>query len=140
MTGSVSLEPMIYFLIIFMWTPPHFWALALFSGEDYRRANIPMMPNVAGDESTRRQVLAYSLLLAPLGLLPYLLGYTGPAYGIAALILGAEFVRRAVMLWRRRDADNNRAAKRLFAYSIFYLFAIFAVRLVEAASAGLLGG
>jgi protoheme IX farnesyltransferase len=139
-TGGVTLEPLLYFLIIFMWTPPHFWALALFSGEDYARARIPMMPNVAGDESTRRQILVYTLLLAPIGALPWLLGMAGPAYGVAALILGTEFVRRAFLLWRRRDADNNRAARRLFGYSIAYLFGLFAVRLVEAASAGLVGG
>ena len=140
MTGEVSLEPLVYFLIIFMWTPPHFWALALFTRDDYARAGMPMMPNVAGDESTRRQILAYAVLLAPIGALPWLLGHAGPVYGLAALLLGAEFVRRACVLWRRGDADGNRAAKGLFGYSIVYLFALFAVRLVEAASAGLIGG
>ena len=140
MTGQVALEPLVYFLMIFMWTPPHFWALALFTREDYARVGIPMMPNVAGDESTRRQILVYAGLLAPVGGLPYFLGYAGPVYGLAALALGAEFVRRAVLLWRRRDADQNRAAKRLFAYSIVYLFGLFGVRLIEAASAGLIGG
>ena len=140
MTGQVSLEPLVYFLIVFMWTPPHFWALALFARDDYARVGIPMMPNVAGDESTRRQILVYSLLLAPIGGLPYLLGYAGPLYGVAALLFGAEFVRRAALLWRRRDENANRAAKSLFGYSIVYLFGIFGVRLVEAASAGLIGG
>jgi protoheme IX farnesyltransferase len=140
MTGHVSLEPVVYFLIIFMWTPPHFWALALFARDDYARVGIPMMPNVAGDESTRRQVLAYSLLLAPIGALPYLLGYAGPLYGIAAIVLGAEFIRRAALLWRQRDAAHNRAAKSLFGYSILYLFALFGVRLIESVSAGWIGG
>ena len=79
-----------------MWTPPHFWALALFTRDDYARAGIPMMPNVAGDESTRRQILVYAVLLAPIGALPWLLGHAGPLYGVAALLLGAEFVRRAL--------------------------------------------
>ncbi len=140
MTGQVSLEPVVYFLIIFMWTPPHFWALALFTREDYGRVGIPMMPNVAGDESTRRQVLAYSVLLALVGGLPAFLGFAGPLYAVAALLLGAEFIRRAVLLWQRRDADGNRAAKRLFGYSILYLFALFGVRLLESLFAGLIGG
>jgi protoheme IX farnesyltransferase len=131
-TGNVALEPLLLFLVIFMWTPPHFWALALFTSGDYERAGVPMMPNVAGAESTRRQILFYSVLLAPIGALPWLLAGAGPAYGIAALLLGAEFLRRAYVLWRRREADANRAAKSLFAFSIVYLFALFAVRLGEA--------
>ena len=140
MTGQVSLEPLVYFLIIFVWTPPHFWALAVFARDDYARAGIPMLPNVAGDESTRRQILTYSVLLAAVGVLPWALGHAGPAYGIAAALLGAEFVRRAVLLWRERDANNHRAARRLFGYSILYLFGLFGVRLVEAAAVGLVGG
>jgi protoheme IX farnesyltransferase len=140
MTGQVSLEPLVYFLIVFMWTPPHFWALALFAREDYQRVGIPMMPNVAGDESTRRQILIYAALLAPIGLLPFILGEAGPLYGAAALLLGAAFGRRAVVLWLRRDAERNRAAKSLFGYSIVYLFGLFGVRLIEAASAGWIGG
>ena len=140
MTGQVSLEPLVYFLIIFMWTPPHFWALALFTRDDYARAGIPMMPNVAGNESTRRQILIYSALLAAIGVLPWLFGHAGPAYGVAAVLLGAEFVRRAVVLWRQGNADGHRAAKRLFGYSILYLFGLFGVRLVEAVTVGLVGG
>ena len=140
MTGGVSLEPLLYFLVIFMWTPPHFWALALFTRGDYESAGIPMMPNVAGDESTRRQILFYSLLLAPVGALPFLLGTAALPYGVASLVLGAELVRRAFLLWRRREADKHRAAKKLFAFSIFYLFALFAVRLAELAAIRLVGG
>jgi len=139
MTGGVALEPLLLFLVIFMWTPPHFWALALFTHGDYQRAGVPMMPNVAGAASTRLQILVYSLLLAPIGALPWLLGHAGPAYGVAAALLGAEFVRRAALLWRRGDAGDNRAAKRLFGFSIVYLFALFAVRLVEAGAATLMG-
>jgi protoheme IX farnesyltransferase len=140
MTGSVSLEPLLYFLVVFMWTPPHFWALALFTRSDYARAGIPMLPNVAGDEAARRHILAYALLLAPIGALPWLFGDAGLAYGLAAVALGGEFVRRAASLCLRRDGDDNRAAKSLFGFSILYLFALFAVRLAEALLAGPIGG
>jgi protoheme IX farnesyltransferase len=131
-TGGLSLEPLLLFLVIFVWTPPHFWALALFTQGDYQRAGIPMMPNVAGVESTRRQILIYALALAPAGALPWLFGHAGLLYGAAALALGAEFVRRAIVLLRRGEADNNRAAKSLFGFSILYVFALFAARLAEA--------
>jgi protoheme IX farnesyltransferase len=140
MTGGVSLEPLLYFLIIFMWTPPHFWALALFTRDDYERAGIPMMPNIAGELSTRRQILIYSVLLTLVGLSPWMLGYAGPAFGAAAAVLGLEFMRRAYVLGRRGDADNHRAAKKLFGFSIVYLFGLFGVRLVETVITGSLGG
>jgi protoheme IX farnesyltransferase len=140
MTGGVSLEPGLYFLIIFMWTPPHFWALALFTRDDYERAGIPMMPNIAGDLSTRRQILIYSVLLTLVGVSPWMLGYAGPAFGAAAALLGLEFMRRAYVLGRRGDADNHRAAKKLFGFSIVYLFGLFGVRLVETVIIGSLGG
>ncbi len=131
-TGSVSLESLILFLIIFLWTPPHFWALALFKSDDYARAGIPMMPNVAGQASTRRQIFAYALILAPVGVLPWLLGYTTPAYGVVSIVLGAGFVWYA---WKVLGmADDDRAmkpAKALFGYSLLYLFAIFAAYLVD---------
>lgn len=131
-TGSVSLESIILFLIIFLWTPPHFWALALFKSEDYGRAGIPMMPNVAGEASTRRQIFAYALVLAPVGVLPWLLGYTTPIYGVASVLLGVGFVWYA---WKVLGmADDDRAmkpAKALFAYSLLYLFAIFAAYLAD---------
>ncbi|QKC91475.1 protoheme IX farnesyltransferase [Mesorhizobium sp. NZP2234] len=131
-TGSVRLESIILFLIIFLWTPPHFWALALFKSEDYERAGIPMMPNVAGQASTRRQIFAYALVLAPVGVLPWLLGYTTPFYGVAAILLGLGFVWYA---WKVLGmADDDRAmkpAKALFAYSLLYLFAIFAAYLAD---------
>ncbi|MER9339577.1 heme o synthase [Mesorhizobium sp. M0601] len=129
-TGSVSLESLVLFLVIFLWTPPHFWALALFKSEDYAKAGIPMMPNVAGQASTRRQIFAYALVLAPVGVLPWVLGFTTPVYGIVALLLGAGFVWYA---WRvLQMADDDRAmkpAKALFGYSLLYLFAIFAAYL-----------
>ena len=138
-SGGVSLEPLLLFLVIFVWTPPHFWALALFTRGDYERAGIPMMPNVAGEASTRRQILGYALVLAPVGALPWLFGHAGPVYGVAAALLGAEFLRRAFVLQRTRDAENHRAAKSLFWFSILYLFALFAVRLAEALFPALTG-
>ncbi len=131
-TGGLALEPLLLFLVIFVWTPPHFWALALFTRGDYARAGIPMMPNVAGEESTRFQILLYSILLAPVGTLPWLLGGAGMAYAAGSIVLGAEFVRRAATLYRHGDQDKNRAAKSLFGFSILYLFSLFALRLAEA--------
>jgi protoheme IX farnesyltransferase len=139
-SGGVTLEPVVYFLIIFMWTPPHFWALALFTRDDYARAGVPMLPNVAGDATTRLHILAYAALLAPIGALPFVLGYAGPLYGAAAVVLGAEFVRRAGLLYWRADAENNAVARGLFGFSILYLFGLFAVRLVEVALSGSFGG
>ncbi|MER9678353.1 heme o synthase [Mesorhizobium sp. M0184] len=129
-TGSVSLESLVLFLIIFLWTPPHFWALALFKSEDYAKAGIPMMPNVAGQASTRRQIFAYALVLAPVGVLPWVLGFTTPVYGIVALLLGAGFVWYAWKVLQMADDDRAmKPAKALFGYSLLYLFAIFAAYL-----------
>ena len=121
-TGGLSIEPLILFAVIFMWTPPHFWALALFRNEDYVRANVPMMPVVSGAAETRRQILIYAVLLAPLALAPALIGMTSMAYGIVAGALGLNFVRLSWALYRRPD---DAAAKRLFAFSILYLFLLF---------------
>jgi len=131
-TGTVSLESLVLFLIIFLWTPPHFWALALFKSEDYARAGIPMMPNVAGEASTRRQIFAYALILAPVGVLPWLLGFTTPAYGVISAILGAGFVWYAWKVLQMTDDDRvMKPAKALFGYSLLYLFAIFAIYLAD---------
>jgi protoheme IX farnesyltransferase len=131
-TGSVTLEPVILFLIIFLWTPPHFWALALFKADEYGRAGIPMMPNVAGAASTRRQIFAYSVVVAIVGLLPWWLDYAGAPYGAVAAVLGAGFVWYAWKVLRMADGDREmRPAKLLFAYSLLYLFAIFAVYLAD---------
>ena len=121
-TGGLSIEPLILFAVIFMWTPPHFWALALFRNEDYVRANVPMLPVVSGAAETRRQILIYAVLLAPLALAPALIGMTSMAYGIVAGALGLNFVRLSWALYRRPD---DAAAKRLFAFSILYLFLLF---------------
>jgi protoheme IX farnesyltransferase len=121
-TGSLSIEPLILFAVIFMWTPPHFWALALFRNDDYMRANVPMMPVVAGEAETRRQILIYAILLAPLALAPALVGMTSMVYGIVVAALDINFIRLSWVLYRRPD---DAAAKRLFAFSILYLFLLF---------------
>jgi protoheme IX farnesyltransferase len=131
-TGSVSVESIVLFLIIFFWTPPHFWALALVKSDDYARAGVPMLPVVAGEAETRRQILVYSLILAPLGVAPAFLGHAGLVYGAAATILGVVFVAMAFEIWRKGSGEAGAsAARRLFAYSILYLFLLFAMLLVE---------
>ena len=121
-TGSIDLLPLVMFAIIFMWTPPHFWALALFSQEDYERAGLPMLPNVAGVRATKIQMLVYTLLLAPLAMAPWFLGYAGAVYAGIAGILSALFVIAAV---RVLQDNGTKAAKLMFGYSVFYLFALF---------------
>ena len=131
-TGSVSYESIVLFLIIFMWTPPHFWALAMFKSDDYKRAGIPMMPVVSGMAETRKQILIYSILLAPIGVLPAILGFASFAYGVAASALGVGFVILAIRVYRMGDDDKVMLpAKRLFGFSILYLFLLFAMLLVE---------
>jgi heme o synthase len=129
-TGGVAIESILLFLIIFFWTPPHFWALALWRTGDYARAGIPMLPVVAGAAETRRQILLYSVVLAPLGVAPWLLGYAGVLYGAVAIASGAVFLALAIRVKRERDGEH-RAAKQLFAFSILYLFLLFAVLLVD---------
>ena len=131
-TGGLAFEPLVLVAIIFMWTPPHFWALALVKADDYARAGVPMMPNVAGPAATRGQIVVYSLLLLPLGLVPALTGFAGAAYALTAAVLGAGFLALAVRVFRTRDGDPARkAALQLFAFSILYLFALFAMLLIE---------
>lgn len=129
-TGDVSLASLSLFLIIFFWTPPHFWALALLKNEDYRRAGIPMMPVVAGAASTKKQMLVYTLLLLPLALAPWFLGAAGKIYAIGAALLGVAFVVHAVLVLR---SDAPKPAARMFAFSIFYLSALFALLMFDAA-------
>ncbi len=131
-TGGVSLESFVLFLIIFLWTPPHFWALALYKSEDYRAAGVPMMPNVAGEASTRRQILAYSMLVAPVGVLPFFLGTGGEAYAIVSALLGIGFVYYAWGVYRMPDSDRTmKPAKALFKFSLLYLSGLFATLLIE---------
>jgi heme o synthase len=131
-TGSVSLDSILLFAIIFIWTPPHFWALALYRCRDYERVGVPMLPVVAGPDATRKQILIYSLLLVPLAILPAFTGLGGRAYLAASAILGVAFLGFAWKVYTvrtGRDADTH--AKRLFGFSILYLFLLFAVILVE---------
>jgi heme o synthase len=139
-TGTVTLESLILFLIIFFWTPPHFWALALFKATDYGAANIPMMPNVAGEPSTKRQMLIYALIVAPLGVSPYFLGFAGIAYGVASAVLGIMFVYYAFLVWQMPETDRvMKPAKKLFGFSLVYLFALFAILLGEALASKYMG-
>jgi protoheme IX farnesyltransferase len=136
-TGSVSLESVLLFLIILFWTPPHFWALALYRTQDYARAGVPMMPVVAGEVSTRWQVLLYTLVLVPLGIAPWALGFAGPVYGTVAIVTGAIMLGLAVQVLRERS-PAERASRNMFAFSILYLFLLYAVLLVERGWGGLL--
>ncbi len=136
-TGSLALEPVLLFLIIFVWTPPHFWALSLYRSEDYARAGIPMLPVVAGEDETRRQILFYTLVLAPLGVAPWLVGYAGPAYGAAALLLGGILIALALRV--RKEREGHRASKQLFGFSILYLFLLFAMLLIDRMPGALFG-
>jgi len=136
-TGSLSVEPALLFLIIFFWTPPHFWALALYRQQDFARAGIPMMPNVAGEVSTRWQIMLYTLTLVPLGIAPWLLGFAGPIYAAVSIVTGAIMLLLAWQVLRER-APAERASRNLFAFSILYLFLLFAVLLVERGWGGLL--
>jgi heme o synthase len=131
-TGSIGLESVLLFLIIFFWTPPHFWALSLWRAEEYARAGIPMLPVVAGRAETRRQILLYSILLAPVGASPWLLGYAGLLYGMTAIVAGAAMIGLSLHLMVLGDEDKGlRGAKRLFGVSILYLFVLFAVLLID---------
>src|SRR5712675_766910 len=127
-TGRIDLEPLILFLIIFLWTPPHFWALSLNRADEYGRAGVPMLPVVAGRAATTRQILIYSVVLLPISLLPWGFGFAGPIYGLAAAICGVILVGLAWQLDRSRHADRG-AAHRLFGFSILYLFVLFAALL-----------
>ena len=130
-TGSLSLAPIILVAIIFLWTPPHFWALSLFRSEDYARARVPMMPVVRGKQSTRRQIFAYALLLAPVGLLPAFVGIGGYLYLALSAMSGVWLLWEAASVWREKDETREPAARRLFGASIAYLFLLFAALIVE---------
>ncbi|MFT5180327.1 MAG: protoheme IX farnesyltransferase, partial [Alphaproteobacteria bacterium] len=127
-TGSISLDSIVLFLIIFMWTPPHFWALALYREGDYAKAGVPMLPVVAGPAETRRQMLIYTALLVPLTFAPVALGTAGLIYGVTAAALGGYFAWLAIQVVRTR---TDRAARRMFGFSILYLFVLFAALIAE---------
>jgi protoheme IX farnesyltransferase len=131
-TGGVSLESLLLFAVIFLWTPPHFWALALVRSRDYERAGVPMLPVVAGKAKTRTQILLYSVAMAVAGVAPGYFGPGGLAYLTLASIGGAIFVALAWQLYRAKEGIvGDRAARKLFAFSIFYLFGLFATLIVE---------
>jgi protoheme IX farnesyltransferase len=135
-TGGLGIESILLFLIIFFWTPPHFWALSLWRADDYARAGIPMLPVVSGPAETRKQILIYSLVLAPLGVLPWLVGYAGVLYGATSLVGGAGMIALAIRVKRETVLTG---AKQLFGFSILYLFVLFAVLLADDRLAHLLG-
>jgi protoheme IX farnesyltransferase len=133
-TGHVTLMPVLLFAIIFFWTPPHFWALALFVKSDYAKVGIPMMPVVAGEKATRQQILIYAVLLLPLSVLPWWIGGTGAIYGISAIALSTLFLALSIRVGLRERSgaeDTMKPEKQLFAYSVLYLFALFAVLVVD---------
>jgi protoheme IX farnesyltransferase len=131
-TGSISVEPLLLFLIIFFWTPPHFWALALFRSDDYARAGVPMLPVVAGPDATRLQILLYTIVLVAIAAAPWPLGYFDAIYGVTSLILGTGMLALAINVYVSRERSQSlRATRKLFAFSILYLFALFATLLLE---------
>jgi len=138
-TGRIDVASIALFLLIFMWTPPHFWALALWRNPDYAKAGVPMMPVVAGMESTKKQMLVYTLLLAPIALAPVYLGVAGWIYGATAIVLNAGFIYHAVRVLR---SDDMKWAKRMFGFSLLYLFLHFAVLMIDRAPGlvALIGG
>lgn len=131
-SGQIGLIGIVLFAIIFLWTPPHFWALALIKSDDYARAGVPMLPVVSGPDATRTQILVYTLILAPAGMLPWFLGFGGIAYGIVAGATGLAMVALALQVFRHREGRAaKQAAGRLFGFSILYLFLLFATLLAE---------
>ena len=136
-TGDVSVMPLLLFGIVFLWTPPHFWALALYACKDYDRAGVPMLPVVAGARNTRLQILLYTLGLAPFSVLPWALGYAGPTYGMAAIALGLGFILSAIRVWRdKQDAGGvsltgDVPARAMFRYSLAYLAILFAAVAID---------
>ena len=132
-TGDVTLMPVILFAIIFLWTPPHFWALALFMEADYSKAGVPMLPVTHGPAVTRRQILLYALVLVPVSLAPWALGYAGWMYGGVTALLGVMFLRDALAVSRNRAIAASEMApeKRLFKFSLLYLFLLFAALVAD---------
>lgn len=127
-TGTVSVESITLFTIIFIWTPPHFWALSLYRSDDYKAAGVPMMPLVHGRYETKKQILLYSIVLCPLGVAPFWLGTLGAVYGATSAILGVLFIGAA---WRVMKNDSEKNCKQLFGFSIFYLFFLFFAMIVD---------
>ena len=132
-TGAIDWTPIALFALIFLWTPPHFWALSLYRSGEYAKAGVPMMPVVAGHRRTKQQMLAYSVSLLPISLVPYLLGTAGPAYAVVAAAMSGLFVICAVRVKQEDGATTgHRAARRMFGFSILYLFALFLMLMIDA--------
>ncbi len=127
-TGDITVASIVLFCIIFFWTPPHFWALSLFANADYKRANIPMLPVVSGERTTKIQMMAYSLLMVPLSVAPYILNIAGIGYGIFAFVLSVFFL---FTNFRVLVDKTDRSAKLMFGYSVFYLFALFTALMID---------
>lgn len=130
-SGSLALAPLVLVMIIFVWTPPHFWALALWRSEDYAKAGVPMLPVVQGKTATRRQIVLYALALAPLGTVPAWIGLGGPLYLATAVLLGLMLSGQSVLVLKETDELREPAARRLFAISLAYVFLLFAALIVE---------
>lgn len=127
-TGDITLAPILLFCIIFFWTPPHFWALSLFANDDYKRANVPMLPVVAGERITKIQMMVYSVILIPLSISPYFVGVAGIWYGAAALALSLFFLYTNIKVLLDK---THKSAKLMFGYSVFYLFALFTALMID---------
>lgn len=139
-TGQVGIEAWVMFAIIFLWTPPHFWALALFKKGDYEAAGVPMLPNVAGERATQNQILIYSVVLVASGIAPLFVGMAGWLYGVVAVGLGAWFLWLAFDLWRASEKDRmKKIARSLFRFSLYYLFVLFVALAADHALALYLG-
>ena len=131
-TGGITLEPIILFLIIFIWTPSHFWALSLYKTEDYKKANIPMLPITSGVKTTKLNILVYAMILFPIAISPYLLNYSGLTYLFLSVVFSSYYVFISYRLFKSKDSKlEKKIASKLFAYSIFYLFIIFASILID---------
>jgi protoheme IX farnesyltransferase len=136
-TGDVGLLPLLMFLIVFLWTPPHFWSLSLFASGDYARAGVPMLPVVAGARATRRQIVLYTGLLVAASLSPWALGLAGPIYGVSAIALGGAFLWQSWRVWRDAQDEagvsltRDAPAKLAFRFSLYYLFVLFLALAVD---------
>lgn len=132
-TGDISLNSLVLFAIIFMWTPPHFWALSLFACKDYESAGIPMLPVVRGEKATKNQIMIYTIAMVGVSLLPWILGFAGLIYAVAALLLGGMFTWLSfnLLMDKKPTLENSKGAKKVFFFSIFYLFTLFAVLGIE---------
>jgi protoheme IX farnesyltransferase len=143
-TGGVSLDSIVLFMITFLWTPPHFWALALYKMRDYQSVGVPMLPNVHGERTTKNQIVVYSVLMAGAAVAPYFTGLASLGYGIFSGILSIVFIVFAIAVWRMPDGDEKMLpARKLFGYSIFYLFAVFLALMIDRyvpTVAGFIGG